>query len=59
VRITRLKERRELPREPRKRGEPDAVLAGTTPPPLSFDETGAQKDEGRAAAGAAASTRRP
>jgi CBS domain containing-hemolysin-like protein len=59
VRISRLKERRELLREPRKRGEPDAVLAGTTPPPLAFDETGAQKDEGRASPGAPASTRRP
>ena len=39
VRITRLKERREMTREPRKRGEPDAVLAGTTPPTLSLDET--------------------
>jgi CBS domain containing-hemolysin-like protein len=39
VRITRLKERREMTREPRKRGEPDAVLAGTTLPTLSLDET--------------------
>ncbi len=59
LRITRLKERRELPREPRKRSEPDAVLAGTTPPSLALDETGAQKDEGRAAAGAPAAARRP
>src|SRR5664279_515728 len=42
VRITRLKERREKSREPRKRGEPDAVLAGTTPPTLAVDETPAQ-----------------
>jgi CBS domain containing-hemolysin-like protein len=39
VRITRLKERRERAREPRRRGEPDAVLAGTTPPTLSIDES--------------------
>jgi CBS domain containing-hemolysin-like protein len=43
VRITRLKERRERSREPRKRGEPDAVLAGTTPPALTVDDTPAQK----------------
>ncbi|HEY0223056.1 MAG TPA: hemolysin family protein [Pseudolabrys sp.] len=43
VRITRLKERREKSREPRKRGEPDAVLAGTTPPTLPVDDTPAQK----------------
>ena len=59
LRITRLKERRELPREPRKRSEPDAVLAGTTPPSLALDEASAQKGEGRAAAGAPAGTRRP
>ncbi|MSO66429.1 MAG: HlyC/CorC family transporter [Pseudolabrys sp.] len=43
IRITRLKERRERTREPRKRGEPDAVLAGTTPPSLPADDTPAQK----------------
>jgi CBS domain containing-hemolysin-like protein len=43
VRIIRLKERREKPREPRKRGEPDAVLAGTTPPTLAVDDTPSQK----------------
>jgi CBS domain containing-hemolysin-like protein len=37
VRITRLKERRDRPREQRRRGEPDAVLADTTPPKLSID----------------------
>jgi len=42
VRITRLKERRERTRE-RKRGEPDALLAGTTPPVLPIDETPAPK----------------
>jgi CBS domain containing-hemolysin-like protein len=35
VRIIRLKERRD---KPRKRDEPDAVLAGTTPPTLPLDE---------------------
>lgn len=59
VRITRLKERREIAREPRKRSEPDAVLAGTTPPSLALDDAGVQKDEGRAGAGAPASARRP
>ncbi len=39
VRIMRIKERREKSREPRKRDEPDAVLAGTTPPTLPLDET--------------------
>ena len=39
VRITRLKERRDRPRETKKRDEPDAVLAGTTPPTLPIDET--------------------
>ena len=43
VRIIRLKERREQPRELRKRGEPDAVLAGTTSPGLAVDGTPAQK----------------
>jgi CBS domain containing-hemolysin-like protein len=55
VRITRLKERREKLREPRKRGEPDAVLAGTTPPSLAVDETPAQK----LPTDASATTRRP
>jgi len=40
VRIIRLKERRE---RLRKRGEPDAVLAGTTPPGLAVDDTPLQK----------------
>ena len=43
IRITRLKERREIPREPRKRGEPDAVLAGTASPALASEDAGAQK----------------
>jgi len=59
VRITRLKERRERPREQRKRGEPDAVLAGTTTPALGAEDTSAQKDGGQAAAGSPASARRP
>jgi len=42
VRITRLTEKRERPRGERKRGEPDAVLAGTTPPALAPDD--ASKD---------------
>jgi CBS domain containing-hemolysin-like protein len=46
VRITRLKEKRERPREQRKRGEPDAVLAGTTPPALAADDSPAAKDGG-------------
>jgi len=58
IRITRLKERREKPREPRRRGEPDAVLAGTTPPTLNIDEAGKQKDDGRAS-GVPAGTHRP
>jgi CBS domain containing-hemolysin-like protein len=59
IRITRLKERRESPREPRRRGEPDVVLAGTTPPTLAADDAAAQKDDGRQSAPAAASARRP
>jgi hypothetical protein len=59
VRITRLKERREKPREQRKRGEPDAVLAGTTSPALVVDDTAAHKDGGRPPAGAPATARRP
>lgn len=47
VRIYRLNERRERPREPRRRGEPDAVLAGVAPPTLPIDETPA-KDRGPA-----------
>jgi len=55
VRITRLKERREKSREPRKRSEPDAVLAGTTPPVLAIDETPAPKS----AADSPPTSRRP
>jgi CBS domain containing-hemolysin-like protein len=55
VRINRLKERREKSREPRKRGEPDAVLAGTTPSVLAVDDTPAQKSS----ANSPATPRRP
>ncbi len=57
VRIIRLKERRERSRE-RKRGEPDAVLAGTTPPVLAVDDPPAQKDAG-ASGDLPATPRRP
>ena len=43
IRITRLKEPRDHPREQRRRGEPDAVLAGTAPPALPTDEAAASK----------------
>jgi CBS domain containing-hemolysin-like protein len=59
IRITRLKERREIPREPRKRGEPGAVLAGTAPPAMASEDTGAQKDDSRRSTGNPASERRP
>jgi CBS domain containing-hemolysin-like protein len=58
VRITRLKEKRERPREQRKRGEPDVVLAGTTPPVLPVDDA-AQKDGGPSSAGSPARAQRP
>jgi CBS domain containing-hemolysin-like protein len=51
IRITRLKERRENPREPRKRHEPDAALAGTAQPSLAGEDAGASPDEGGHAAG--------
>jgi CBS domain containing-hemolysin-like protein len=58
IRIVRLKERRERPRaEQRKRQEPDAVLAGTTPQQLAVDD--AQKDDGRTPAAPPANPRRP
>jgi CBS domain containing-hemolysin-like protein len=44
VRITRLKEKRERPRETRKRGEPDVVLAGVAPPPLPGEDVSVTKD---------------
>jgi len=59
IRIVRLKERRERPRaEQRKRQEPDAVLAGTTPQQLAVEET-PQKDDGRTPAAPLANPRRP
>jgi len=59
IRIVRLKERRERPRaEQRKRQEPDAVLAGTTPAQLAVDET-PQKDDARTPAVPPANPRRP
>ncbi|MCW5693495.1 MAG: HlyC/CorC family transporter [Pseudolabrys sp.] len=39
VRIVRLTEKRQKPREARKRGEPDAVLAGVAQQPINFDNT--------------------
>jgi len=59
IRIVRLKERRERPRaEQRKRQEPDAVLAGTTPPVLPVDDAPAQKDAG-SFPGSSTGTHRP
>ena len=56
VRISRLTERREKPRDttrdppprepPKKRAEPDAVLAGHAPPTLNLDEPPPGKDDG-------------
>jgi CBS domain containing-hemolysin-like protein len=59
IRIVRLKERRERPRaEQRKRQEPDAVLAGTTPAQLAVDDA-PQKDDGRTPAATPVNPRRP
>ncbi len=58
IRITRLKERREAAREQRKRGEPDAVLAGTTPPALAPEDAAPPNDDGRHPAGNSAEPRR-
>ena len=65
VRIRRLTERREKPRDasrepssPRKRAEPDAVLAGHAPPTLDLDEPAPQKDGGASSAGSSAHKRR-
>lgn len=57
VLITRLKERREIPREPRKRNEPDAALAAATPP-AGGDEAAAKKDA-RTRSSNSPSTQRP
>jgi len=54
VRIIRLTERRE---RSRKRGEPDAVLAGTTPPILAVDDAPAAKEPAPSAAAPAKSKR--
>jgi CBS domain containing-hemolysin-like protein len=45
VRITRLKERRDRPREPRRRGEGESLLAGQTASPSVTDDT-TSKDSG-------------
>jgi hypothetical protein len=58
VRIIRLKERRERTRETRKRDEPDAVLAGTTPPTLPIDETPAPTESAGPAPRSSAAKRR-
>ena len=56
VRIYKLNERRERPREARKR-EPDALLAGVAPPMLAVEET-AQKEPGRSSGAASSSAKR-
>ena len=53
IRITQLKERRDRPREQRRHGEPDAVVVGSTSPPVPIDEAAALK------LGAASDTRQP
>ncbi len=57
VRITRLKERRERTREPRRRGEPD-VAASAGAPTMPGDAV-PSKDPGRHDAGTVASARKP
>jgi CBS domain containing-hemolysin-like protein len=67
VRIRRLTERREKTREtlareqpsPRKRAEPDAVLAGHAPPTLDLDEPAPRKDSDASSAGPSVDKRRP
>jgi CBS domain containing-hemolysin-like protein len=49
VRITRLKERRDRPREPRRRGEMDNASAGTASLAPGNDDTSPSKDAGSAA----------
>jgi hemolysin (HlyC) family protein len=46
VRITRLKERRDRPRELRRRSDADSALAGVTPSPAAGDGTPTSKDAG-------------
>jgi hemolysin (HlyC) family protein len=59
IRITRLKERRDKPREPRRRNEPDAVLAGTAPPTLPHDNDDTAAPKERPSAGPSAGARNP
>ena len=49
VRITRLKERRDRPREPRRRGETDSVPSGNPAFSPSNDDNSASKDTGSGA----------
>jgi CBS domain containing-hemolysin-like protein len=58
IRITRLKERRERTREPRRRGEPDSTLSAGAPT-TPGDESAASKDAGRHDAGSTASAHKP
>ena len=58
VRITRLKEKRERVREPRRRGEPDAAVAAGVPPTTPADDA-ASKDVSRHDANSAASAHKP
>ncbi len=58
VRITRLKEKRERAREPRRRGEPDAAMTSGAPPTTPADDA-ASKDAGRLGADSAASAHKP
>jgi CBS domain containing-hemolysin-like protein len=59
IRIVRLKERRDRPREqPRRRQEPDAAIAGTPPQQLALDDT-LTKDDSRAPVSTPAGSRRP
>jgi magnesium and cobalt transporter len=59
VRITRLKERRERTREPRRRGEPDGVSSAGAPTTAPSDEAATSKDAGRHDAGSASSAHKP
>jgi CBS domain containing-hemolysin-like protein len=59
IRITRLTQRRDKPREPRRRNEPDAVLAGTTPSTLPHDNDDAAAPKERPSAGSPAGARNP
>ena len=58
VRITRLKEKREKAREPRRRGDTDGTLAAGVPTAPS-DGSAASKDAGRHDADSAASAHKP